>query len=236
MTDAPTAAPAAARPSSNGGALADHVLSSPEGGTTYYYPATADGTALGLAGFAFGLMLLSLVQVEWIPLTSLTIVVPVALGYSALGTLIGGLWGFRANNAFTALWGISFAGFWISLALILRFFAADVIAAAGQGGFLDAFGTYLLLWAIVSGYCTIAAWFVARPAFLAFLLLTIVFILLGISNIIAPDSPTVGLRKVGGYIGLIDALIAFYVSAVLLINTTSGKQLLPLWPYPYGGK
>jgi succinate-acetate transporter protein len=106
----------------------------------------------------------------------------------------------------------------------------------GAGGFLDAFGTYLLLWAIVSGYCTIAAYFVARPAFLAFLLLTIVFILLGISNIIAPDSPTVGLRKIGGYIGLVDALIAFYISAALLINTTSGKPLLPLWPYPYGGK
>ncbi len=221
-----------ARPQTDGAsALAERVLSTPEHGSGYFFPATSSGTPLALAGFAFSLALLSIVNTEWINLTSLGILLPVAFSYGTLALVLGGLWEFRANNLFGATWTISYGSFWLSLALLLQFFAGGIVSATGPEGFLDAFAAYLVLWGIFSGYMTVAAWYVARPAFLAFLLLAAVFFILAVANFYAPGDFANNLRKAGGYVGIVDAAVAWYVSAALVINVTSGRTLLPLWPY-----
>lgn len=218
---------------SGGGALDEAVLSSPERGTGYYFPATASGTALGLFGFGFGLLLLAMVEAEWIRLTAIVIIIPVAFGLSALCELVGGLWDFRGGNLFGGVWQVAFAGFWLSLGLILNTYAPVLVKVAGPSGFTDAFAAYLFIWAAVTAYLTVAAYYIARPAFIAFFLLIFVFLILGFANLAAPGNGADTLRQIGGYLGIVDALVALYVSAVLVINTTSGKSLLPLWPYPY---
>ena len=232
MAATPTESSATAH-SNGGGALAETVLSSPERGQGYFYPATAPGAALGLFGFGFGLLLLASIEAEWVRLTAIGIVIPVAFGLSALCELVGGLWDFRAGNMFGGLWQVAFAGFWLSLGLILNTYAPNIIKVAGPSGFTDAFAAYLFIWAAVTCYMTVAAYFVARPAFIAFLLLVAVFFILGLANLAAPGNTADTLRQIGGYVGIVDALVALYVSAVLVINTTSGRNLLPLWPYPY---
>lgn len=210
------------------GALADRVLTAPERGSGYFFPATAGGTAVWVIGFAFSLALLSLANAEWINLTAAGIIVPVAYAFGALGMILGGLWDFRANNLFGAVAGVGYGAFWFSLALLLQFFAGGIVEATGAAGFADAVGAYQLLWALFTACLMVAARFVAKTVFVVFALLVVVFVLLGLSNLFAPGDAADALRKAGGYVGLVDAALAWYVFAVLVINTTAGRNVLPL--------
>jgi succinate-acetate transporter protein len=209
--------------------LAERVLTSTEHGRTYFYPETASGTPLALIGFGFGLTVVSIIQTHWLPLTTIGFVIPVAFGFSALCTIVGGLWEFRGDNLFGGLWPLVYGGFWLSLGLILNTYAARVTSAAGALAFGRIFGSYLLILGFVTVFLMVAAYFVAAPALLAFVLLVAVDILLGLAYIL----PNSGVQMAGGYLGLVDSLIAWYVAAALLINTTAGRNLLPIWPYPY---
>lgn len=212
-------------------ALAEQVLSAAEHGKDYFYPSTASGQPLALAGFALTLGLLSLGNAEWIDLSALGIVVPVALGYGAVALILAGLWDFRANNLFGSMWAVSFGCFWLTLALLIQFFGAQITAAAGPEAYADAFGAYLILWGIFTAYMTVGSYFIAKPAFVAFLLLAVIFFILGFSNLAAPSDASDNLRVLGGYIGMVDAAVAWYLSAALVINATSGRRLMPIWPY-----
>jgi uncharacterized protein len=65
-----------------------------------------------------------------------------------------------------------------------------------------------------------------------FLLLTITFILLGIGNsaLSGTLSTTNTTIKIGGYVGLVTAVVAWYASAAGVINDTWGRTLLPVFP------
>lgn len=215
-------------PAAGTAALAERVLSAPGHGRNYFFPATASGQPLALAGFALTLGLLSLGNAGWINLNALGIVVPAALAYGGLALILAGLWDFRYDDLFGAMWAVSFGCFFITLALLIQFVGPQVVAAAGASAYADAFGAYLLLWAIFSAYMTVGAYFIAKTAFLTFLLLAIVFLILGIANLLAPGGASDGLRQLGGYVGLVDAAVAWYLSAALMLNTTSGRQLLPI--------
>jgi len=71
------------------GALADRVLIEPERGSGYFFPTAAGGTAVWVIGFAFSLALLSLANAEWINLTALGIIVPVAYAVGLISRALG---------------------------------------------------------------------------------------------------------------------------------------------------
>lgn len=210
--------------------LAGQVLKAPGGGSGYFYAPTAGGFPLSLMAFAFSLGLLSIANAEWINVTAIGIIIPIAYSYGAIGLIIGGLWDFRANNLLGAVAGISYGTFWISLALILQFFGDDVAKATGPEGFFDAFGSYLVLWAIFTLLLAAAAYYVAWWPFVMLLGLALVFGLLGIANLVAPGDAADDLRRAGGYAGIVDAAMAWYLAAALLVNTTTGRYLLPIFP------
>jgi succinate-acetate transporter protein len=64
------------------------------------------------------------------------------------------------------------------------------------------------------------------------LLLTITFIILGIGNsaLAGTTNVTNGTIKLGGYIGLITAIAAWYASFAAVVNSTFGRTLLPVFP------
>lgn len=218
----------------NGGSeLAETVLTGPEHGRGYFYPATASGTALGLFGFASSLALLSMANAEWFKLSALIIVAPAALGFGAVALILAGMWEFRGGNAFNATWEVAYGCFWLFLGLQLTVFAPKVVLAAGATSASNAFGAYLLIWAVLTAGFTVGTWFVARPAFIAFALLTVVFLLLGIGNIVTSVSTADDLRKIAGWIGIVDALVAFYLALGLMLNSLIGRAVLPLGLYPY---
>jgi uncharacterized protein len=198
-----------------------------------YFQEGASGVPLAVFGFGFSILALSLANTEIVPLTA-NLFVPVAFGTGALAMLVGGLWEFRNGNLFGATFGVAYACFLFTTALLLRWFAPEISAArvAGVGGFGDSFGAYLLLWAVFTAFLTIGAYYVNLPAFLAFLLLTVVYVLVGLVNITSPESNT--LLHVAGWIGLADGICAWWVGMGLVLNGMGPRPILPLVPYPYG--
>ena len=140
-------------------------------------------------GFGFSVLALSMANAELFNLNA-SLFVPVAFGVGGLGMLVGGLMEFRNGNLFGATFGVIYACFLFTTPMILRWFAPEITLArvAGVGGFGDSFGAYLLMWAVFTAFMTYGAYYVNLPAFLAFLLLTVVYVLAGIVNITAPSS------------------------------------------------
>jgi hypothetical protein len=226
---------AASEAQSNGGTatLAEHVLKDSTHGAGYFYPATAAGTPLALLGFATSLGLLSMGNAEWYSLNALLIVAPVAFGFGAVAMILAGMWDFRGGNGLAAMWETAYGCFWLSVGLQLAIFGDDIAAAAGSAGAADAFGSYLLMWALITAGLSAGMYYVARPAFTAFALLTVVFLLLGFANMAAPGDTADTLRQIGGWVGIVNALVAFYLSFALMINAAAGRNVAPVWPYPY---
>jgi succinate-acetate transporter protein len=57
-----------------------------------------------------------------------------------------------------------------------------------------------------------------------FLLLTATFFLLGLGDVLGSD----GIVVLGGYVGLVTALVAWYASAAGVVNDTIGRIVLPV--------
>jgi succinate-acetate transporter protein len=216
-------------PGDGAASLADVVLSEPEHGNGYFYPATATGVPLAVACFGFSVLTLSLANAEIIPPEAGGIFVPVALATGGLGMLVGGLAEFRTGNMFGATFGVIYACFLITTGLLLQFFAPGITEAAGAEGFGDAFGAYLLLWAAFTAMLTVGTRYVNLPAFIAFALLVVVYVVLGINSIVQPESTT--LAKVGGWLGILDGLAAWYLASGIVLNDVIGRDVIPLFPY-----
>lgn len=108
----------------------------------------------------------------------------------------------------------------------LRFFApgADAAAVKAFGEEIDALS---LIAALVSVVFTISARLVNTTAVIAFALLTVVFVLAGLGNMIGGDTGAT-LIKGAGYFGLLDGLAAFWLATGVLLNTMHGKDLMKL--------
>lgn len=200
-----------------------------------YFQEAASGVPLAVIAFGFSVIALSLANAEIINLQA-GLFVPVAFGTGALGMLVGGLWEFRNGNLMGATFGVAYACFLFTTALILRWFAPEIAAldAVGASGFGDAFGAWLIMWTVVTVAFAYGAYYINVPAFLAFVLLAVVYLLAAIVNIAEPSSNT--LLNLAGWIGIADGLCAWWVGFGLVLNTMGPRPRIPMLPYPYGSR
>ena len=70
----------------------------------------------------------------------------------------------------------------------------------------------------------LASFALNRAVFLIFLALWVTFFLLGLAPLLGAPA----LTTLGGYGGLITALLAFYLAAAEIINEAHGRTLLPV--------
>lgn len=210
--------------------VAEEIPARPEEPTS---TSAASGVPLAVFAFGFSIIVLSLANAELVPLEA-NLFVPVAFGTGALGMLVGGLWEFRNGNLFGATFGIAYACFLFTTALMLRWIAPEIAIeeVAGVSGFGDAFGTYLIVWAVFTALMAIGAYYINLPALLAFVLLALVYLLVGIVNIAEPGNNT--LLNIAGWIGLLDGVCAWWLGMAIVLNGMGPKPILPLVPYPYG--
>ena len=181
-------------------------------------PKEANPAPLGLAGFALTTLILSLVNSGLIKGSSLAIVVALALAYGGLGQLIAGYWEFKNGNTFGAVAFSSYGAFWWS-------FAAFVFMFQGKDAG-NAVAWYLLAWGIFTFYMWIATLRMDRVLMIVFLLLWITFVVLALGGFSNAGAGT-GLTAIGGFIGILTAIAAFYQSARLIINGAFGSTVLP---------
>jgi succinate-acetate transporter protein len=171
---------------------------------------------LGLLGFAMTTWLLSMVNAGLLPGAALGVVLAMAFAYGGTAQFVAGVMEMFKGNTFGFVAFCSYGAFWWTFALFVKFFSADVPAAA--------VGWYLLVWGVFS----LAMWFgtfsLNRMLFLIFLFLTITFFLLGFGDLLGAP----GLKAAGGYGGLLTALLAFYLAIAEIVNEVRGRVVLPI--------
>jgi uncharacterized protein len=183
----------------------------------------ADPAPLGLAGFALTTLLLSFGNANIIAEKgAIVVVLGAAAFYGGLAQLLAGMWEFRRGNTFGATAFSSFGAFWLSYWYIANHLTGDDVH--------QALGLFLIAWCIFTAYMTIAALRTSLAVLAVFAFLTITFLFLGIgafqNGTPAPDT----LTKIGGILGIVTALLAFYASAATVINSTHRRDIVPTIP------
>ena len=183
-------------------------------------PAIADPAPLGLAAFALTTFLLSLFNAGLLPEAGEPVVFPLAAFYGGLAQFTAGMWEFRNNNTFGATAFTSYGAFWLTFWALETFYAERIPADQ-----LPLYvGWFLIAWAVFTAYMWIGSFKVSVAVSIVFLLLTATFLLLGVGDVLGNDA----IVRLGGYLGLITALAAWYASAAGVLNDTVGRKVLPI--------
>lgn len=188
----------------------------------------ADPIPLGLAGFASARFTISTVYVGWFRFspTDLAIIIPVALVFGGIASFLAGMWAFRRGNTLAATTFATFGAFnasWAILQWMMLVGLVPAIVAGGNPGSVE--GILVLTFSLISLYLGLAALgqHLGLAAVLFTMALTHAFL-----GAWALTPQTTWVRVVGGYWGILSALLAFFVSAALVINSAHGRELIPI--------
>jgi succinate-acetate transporter protein len=176
----------------------------------------ADPAGLGLAAFALTTFVLSFANAGWIPGGGVS-VLGLALFYGGIAQVIAGVWEFANKNTFGATAFTSYGAFWL---------AAWFLLTSGNKVDSNGVGLFFLAWAIFTLYMTFAAIKTNLIILLVFIALTLTFIFLAIGEF--ANSETIA--HIGGYLGILTAIFAFYGSFATVINSTFKRVVLPVMP------
>ncbi len=185
--------------------------------------AIADPGPLGLAAFAMTTFVLSVFNAGIISDGKLeAVVLPLALFYGGGAQLLAGMWEFRNANTFGALAFTSYGAFWLSFATLVKFVAADLPKADAY----QAVGLFLLAWTIFTVLMTVAAVKTSGAVLAVFVALSLTFLFLTIGEL----GKNTTMTHVGGYLGLLTAVLAWYGALAGVVNATWRRTLLPVRP------
>ncbi len=181
-------------------------------------PAIANPAALGLGGFALTTFVLSTHNAGLAP--DLTWV-GLAFFYGGVAQFAAGMWEFKTGNTFGATAFSTYGAFWLSLATFVLLLLNGKVPAADVTNDL---AWFLAAFAIFNTYMLIASTRTNMSVFLVFLTLEITEILLVIG--FASDSK--GTIQLGGWVGIITALVAWYASFAVVANSLRPTPILPV--------
>jgi len=176
----------------------------------------ADPGPLGLAAFALTTFLLSAKNADWTRGGDAWL--GYALAYGGIVQLLAGMWEFRRNNIFGATAFSTYGGFWIGLFLYIRF------AAGASPNVANDLAWILLAFAIFNTYMLVCAARVNAAVFGVFLTLEVTEILLFVGNFSSNEN----IIKIGGYVGVLTAAVAWYASFAGVYNNFGGLRPLPV--------
>jgi hypothetical protein len=147
------------------------------------------------------------------------------------------MWEFRNRNVFGATAFSTYGGFWIGLGLWALLVApppagaSPLVAAAHAAAAQKDVAWILLAFAIFNTYMLLWSTQVNIAVFGVFLTLEATEILLFIGNFAANSNVV----KIGGYVGVVTAAVAWYTSAAGVINGMRGTAVLPVGK-PFGAR
>ena len=184
-------------------------------------PAIANPAALGLGAFALTTFVLSTHNANLAP--DLTWV-GLAFFYGGLAQFAAGMWEFKTGNTFGATAFSTYGAFWMSLATFVVLILQGKVPAKDISNDL---GWFLLAFAIFNTYMLIWSARLNMSVFLVFLTLEITEILLFI-GFFNGNGPGEGMVGLGGWMGIVTALVAWYASAAVVANSMRLKPILPV--------
>ncbi len=181
--------------------------------------AIADPSTVGLASFGIALFTLSFANAGIIGANAVSVLIPLAI-ITGLIHFFACVQGFKKNELFTALVFGIYGMFWMihglmNLGVALKLYTLDA----------DALLYLLVAYTIFTAYVLVASLVTNKAVILTLVVLLVVFLLLDFGLAGNP-----ALIKLGGYVGMVDGLLALYVSASGLLGTMYGKVILPVGP------
>ncbi len=181
----------------------------------------ANPAPLGLIGFGFTTVMLSLINAGVLPKGGEPVVLPLAFAFGGLIQMIAGVMDFRSGNTFGTVAFHSYGVFW--------WWFASLVLLGGHGVLdLTLAGSTIAITMIGWGVFTLGMWIatfrLTKAQWCVFLTLWITFFLLGFGDLLGVHR----LTQAGGWVGLVCGLLAMYTSFALVANSTFGKTVLPL--------
>jgi succinate-acetate transporter protein len=164
----------------------------------------ADPGPLGLAAFALTTFVLSCANAGLFKAEP--VVLGLALFYGGIAQVLAGMWEFAKGNTFGATAFTSYGAFWMSF-----WFLASKTDLTGFGGdqAQHGVGVWLLAWTIFTAYMLVAVIPTGNVHLIAvFGALTATFVFLALGDL----TTTENLGKVGGYLGILTAALAWFTS------------------------
>ncbi len=153
-----------------------------------------------------------------------------ALFYGGLGQFAAGMWEFAKGNTFGALAFASYGAFWMSFWYLLN----HLPTGAKPNDILHGVGLYLMVWTIFTAYMTVAASRVSGTVLAVFALLTLTFLALTIGWLSEStadfEANSNAWIHIGGWLGILTALAAWYTSFATVVNFTFKRSALPTMP------
>jgi len=192
--------------------------------------AIANPAPLGLSAFALTTFVLSSVNAGFIVPSvgaGTNIVVGLALFYGGVTQLLAGMWEFRSGNTFGATAFSSYGGFWLALGFI--FIPGSGILAsftATPAALHPALGLFLLGWTIFTGMMFLGALRSNMALIVLFGLLFLTFLALTVAELGGGVTFTV----LGGWLGILTALAAWYTALAGVLSASRGVFTLPVGP------
>lgn len=182
----------------------------------------ADPAPLGLAGFALTTFVISVHNIgapdlAWFGL---------ALFYGGAAQFAAGMWEFKRGNVFGATAFGSFGAFWLGLAGFIGLVLAKQVPAAQVHTDV---AWFMLAFFIFCSYMLIASARVNLAVFAVFATLDLTLLLLAIGNFASASNPVV---VIGGIVGVVTALVAWYASFAALLAGI-GHPILPVGNAPW---
>ena len=204
--------------------------------------ATANPAPLGLCAFALTTFVLSAANAQFIfkgipPVTG-AIALGLAAFYGGSVQVIAGIHEFKAGNTFGATAFCSYGAFWLSVAFTLApLFGGknlvDLASAQATSDISAGVGMFFLGWTIFTALMFLGTLRsnLALIAVFGFLLLAFVALTIGwFSGVPTAGTASLTWVNIGGWLGIITALLAWYTALAGLLSSGKNAFTLPVWP------
>jgi uncharacterized protein len=185
--------------------------------------ALANPAALGLAGFALTTFVLSTHNAMPSQAPDLTWV-GLAFFYGGLAQFAAGMWEFKTGNTFGATAFSTYGAFWMALATFVLLVLAGKVPAADIGKDV---GWFLLAFFIFNSYMLVLSARVNMAVFGVFLTLEVTELLLFLGAF-GGSGAGEGLTALGGWVGILTAIVAWYASFAIVANSQRPRPVLPV--------
>ena len=205
-------------------------------------PAIANPAPLGLSAFALTTFVLSAANARLvfsgIPPVTGAIALGLAAFYGGLVQLIAGVQEFKTGNTFGATAFCSYGGFWMAVAFtLLPLFGGknlvDLASAQAAGDISAGVGFFFLGWTIFTAFMFLGTFRLSGALVAVFGLLLLTFVALTIgwfAGVPLAGSSAMTWVNIGGWLGIITALVAWYTAAAAILTATNAPFRLPTFP------
>ncbi len=197
----------------------------------------ADAAPLGLAAFAATTFTLGAIEAGWTTITApggagiaflstiagTIIILPMLIVFGGIAQFIAAMWAFRKGSTFWATFLGTFGSLYavIGLAILV---AGTTGISLGVTSPQVGTGVAVAMFALIAAYLTLAATGVSTIVVGVLALLTVSLALLTVAFFIGGQFIII---VAAGYAAIVSALLAFYASAALVVNSTLGREVMP---------